>query len=126
MFSVRLTVNDVGTMLGACAAGHGIAQVLALGTEDLLGRGKLVELFPDWSDERFPLYAFHLSRHVPRASAMIDLVQSSALRACKSWSRGNDFPPSPSAGGMRPACVCRPPQGLPALSTVSSCPLRSL
>ena len=35
--SGRLTVNNVGTMLGACAAGHGIAQVLALGTEDLRG-----------------------------------------------------------------------------------------
>jgi DNA-binding transcriptional LysR family regulator len=54
-------VNNVGTMLGACAAGHGVAPILALGTEDLLSRGKLIELFPDWSDERFPLYAFHLS-----------------------------------------------------------------
>lgn len=79
MFSVRLTVNDVGTMLGACAADHGIAQVLALGTEDLLGRGKLVELFPDWSDERFPLYAFHLSRHVPPAKvrAFLDFLAGS-------------------------------------------------
>jgi DNA-binding transcriptional LysR family regulator len=63
-------------MLGACAAGHGIAQVLALGTEDLLNRGTLVELFPDWPDERFPLYMFHLSRHVPPAKlrAFVDFV----------------------------------------------------
>ena len=51
-------------------------QILALGTEDLLSRGKLIELFPDWSDERFPLYAFHLSRHVPPAKvrAFLDFV----------------------------------------------------
>jgi DNA-binding transcriptional LysR family regulator len=72
----RLTVNDAGTLLGACAAGHGIAQILALGTEDLLASGALTELFPDWPDERFPLYAFHLSRHVPPAKlrAFLDFV----------------------------------------------------
>jgi DNA-binding transcriptional LysR family regulator len=77
--SGRLTVNNVGTMLGACAAGHGVAQILALGTEDLLSCGKLIELFPDWSDERFPLYAFHLSRHVPPAKvrAFLDFVVGS-------------------------------------------------
>ena len=72
-------MNNVGTMLGACAAGHGVAQILALGTEDLLSCGKLIELFPDWSDERFPLYAFHLSRHVPPAKvrAFLDFVVGS-------------------------------------------------
>jgi DNA-binding transcriptional LysR family regulator len=77
--SGRLTVNNVGTMLGACAAGHGVAQILALGTEDLLSCGKLIELFPDWPDERFPLYAFHLSRHVPPAKvrAFLDFVVAS-------------------------------------------------
>jgi DNA-binding transcriptional LysR family regulator len=74
--SGRLTVNNVGTTLGACVAGHGIAQILALGTEDLLNRGKLVELFPDWSGERFPLYMFYLSRNVPPAKlrAFVDFV----------------------------------------------------
>ena len=69
-------MNNVGTMLGACAAGHGVAPALALGTEDLLGRGKLIELFPDWPDERFPLYALQLSRHVPPAKvrAFLDFV----------------------------------------------------
>ena len=77
--SGRLTVNNVGTMLSACAAGHGVAQILALGTEDLFSRGKLIELFPDWPDERFPLYAFHLSRHVPPAKvrAFLDFVVGS-------------------------------------------------
>ncbi|TDY20530.1 LysR family transcriptional regulator [Paraburkholderia sp. BL6665CI2N2] len=62
----HLLVSDVGTMLGACVAGAGIAQVLELGAEDLLRSGQLIELFPDWPDERFPLYALYPSRqHLP-------------------------------------------------------------
>lgn len=59
----RLSANDVGTMHGVCLAGHGIAQILALGAEQLLASGRLVELFPDWPDEIFPLYAVYPSRH---------------------------------------------------------------
>jgi DNA-binding transcriptional LysR family regulator len=62
-----LTVSDVGTMLGACLAGAGIAQVMALGVQDLLAQGELVELFPDWPDETFPLYVLYPSRHHPPA-----------------------------------------------------------
>ncbi|SAL75232.1 LysR family transcriptional regulator [Caballeronia peredens] len=72
----RLTLNDVGTMLSACLSGYGVAQILELGSEKLLADGKLVDLFPDWPDERFPLYAFHPSRHHPPAKtrAFLDLV----------------------------------------------------
>jgi DNA-binding transcriptional LysR family regulator len=63
----RLTVNDVSTMHGACLAGHGIAQIMALGTQPLFESGKLVDLFPDWPDERFPLYALYPSRRHPSA-----------------------------------------------------------
>ena len=58
----RLLVSDSGTMIGACEAGAGIAQVLELGCKHLLDNGRLVELFPEWSDERFPLYAIYPSR----------------------------------------------------------------
>jgi DNA-binding transcriptional LysR family regulator len=58
----RLTVSDSGTLLGACEAGAGIAQILELGCKHLLENGRLVVLFPDWSDERFPLYAIYPSR----------------------------------------------------------------
>lgn len=58
----RLLVSDSGTLLGACEAGAGIAQILELGCKHLLDSGRLVELFPDWSDERFPLYAIYPSR----------------------------------------------------------------
>ena len=58
----RLLVSDSGTLIGACEAGAGIAQILQLGCRDLLDSGRLVELFPEWSDERFPLYAVYPSR----------------------------------------------------------------
>jgi DNA-binding transcriptional LysR family regulator len=76
--SGRLTVNDVGTMHSVCLAGHAIAQVMELGAEQLITAGRLVELFPDWSDARFPLYALHPSRHfVPaKVRAFLDFIVS--------------------------------------------------
>jgi DNA-binding transcriptional LysR family regulator len=59
----RLMVSDVETMFGACIAGAGIAQIMAPGTQSLLQSGQLVELFPDWPDELFPLHAIFSSRH---------------------------------------------------------------
>jgi DNA-binding transcriptional LysR family regulator len=58
----RMLVSDSGTLIGACEAGAGIVQILEIGCEQLLKSGRLVELFPDWSDERFPLYAIYPSR----------------------------------------------------------------
>jgi DNA-binding transcriptional LysR family regulator len=58
----RLLVSDSGTLIGACEAGAGIAQILELGCKHLVESGRLVELFPDWSQERFPLYAIYPSR----------------------------------------------------------------
>src|SRR6267154_1573799 len=65
---------DAGTMLEACVAGAGVAQVMEFGAMDHLYRGRLVELFPDWPYEIFPLYVFHPSRHhVPaKVRAFID------------------------------------------------------
>jgi DNA-binding transcriptional LysR family regulator len=85
----RLTVNDVGTMHNACVAGYGVAQVMELGAESLLADGKLVDLFPDWPDERFPLYALHPSRHHPPAKtrAFLDFVAAvTAGRAAQIFS----------------------------------------
>jgi len=58
----RLLVSDSGTLIGACEAGAGIGQVLEIGCAELLRSGRLVELFPEWSDERFPLYSVYPSR----------------------------------------------------------------
>jgi len=57
----RLLTSDSGTLLEACQAGAGVAQILQLGTEDLIARGALVEIFPDWNGEVFPLHAIYPS-----------------------------------------------------------------
>ncbi|XYH97582.1 LysR family transcriptional regulator [Sorangium sp. So ce1128] len=79
--SGRLILNDAATMFLACAAGHGIAQVMELGVGELLRSGSLVELFPDWSDEQFPLHVFYPSRQLPPAKvrAFVDFVVSSVV-----------------------------------------------
>ena len=71
-----LTVNDAGTLQSACEAGYGIAQMFALPADPLTVGKRLVPLFPEWQDERFPLYAYHPSRHhVPATTrAMLDYV----------------------------------------------------
>lgn len=55
-------VSDVETMIGACCEGGGIAQIMDLGSRHIMKSGRLVEIFPDWSDETFPLYAIFPSR----------------------------------------------------------------
>ncbi|WP_244816691.1 LysR family transcriptional regulator [Caballeronia sp. Lep1P3] len=75
----HLTLNDPGTMLSACLSGYGIAQILELGHAHLIDEGTLIDLFPDWPDERFPLYAFHPSRHHPPAKTRAFLDFAVAL-----------------------------------------------
>lgn len=72
----QLTVNDAGTLYSACLAGYGMAQVMDLGVGPMLADGRLVEVFPDWPDEHFPLYALHPSRHhVPaKTRAFLDFI----------------------------------------------------
>jgi DNA-binding transcriptional LysR family regulator len=64
----RLTLADGDALVRACVAGAGVAQMLALGFESLLTGGALVDLFPDWPDERFPMYAIRPSRRLPPAA----------------------------------------------------------
>jgi len=75
----QLIVNDVSTMHSACLAGYGIAQVMELGAEALLADGKLIDLFPQWPDDRFPLYALYPSRNHPPAKTRIFLDFVSSL-----------------------------------------------
>ena len=53
-----------------------MAQVMDLGVGPMLADRRLVEVFPDWPDERFPLYAFYPSRHhVPaKTRAFLDFI----------------------------------------------------
>jgi DNA-binding transcriptional LysR family regulator len=73
----RLMVSDVDTMLDACAAGAGIAQVMALGSQALLCSGQLIELLPDWPDEVFPLHAVFPPRQhrAAKVHAFVDFCQ---------------------------------------------------
>ena len=72
----RLQLSDAGTILDTALAGAGIAQIKEIGIREPLADGRLVNLFPEWSDERFPLYALYPSRHLPAAKvrAFIEFV----------------------------------------------------
>jgi DNA-binding transcriptional LysR family regulator len=65
--------------LALCMGGNGIAQSIELGLAPLLNSGALVQVLADWADERFPLYAYHPSRHLPPAKvrAFLDFVGES-------------------------------------------------
>jgi DNA-binding transcriptional LysR family regulator len=74
--NAQLLLSDVATIHAVCLAGYGIAQLLELGIESLIESGRLEIVFPDWLDERFPLYALHPSRHhlPPKTRAFLDFV----------------------------------------------------
>ncbi|ODN68940.1 LysR family transcriptional regulator [Methylobrevis pamukkalensis] len=74
-----LLLTDVNTMLQACLAGAGVAQVMSLGIGQWLASGALIDLFPDWPDETFPLYAIHPSRRHPAAKVRAFLNFCSGL-----------------------------------------------
>jgi DNA-binding transcriptional LysR family regulator len=62
-----LTFTDPKSMLEECIAGTGVAQIIGWGVGGLLASGALIDLFPAWHGERFPLFAFHPSRKHPPA-----------------------------------------------------------
>ena len=76
-----LTFTDPKSMLEECVAGTGIAQIIGWGIKELLASGALIDLFPAWHGERFPLFAFHPSRRHPPAKVRafvefcVELVQ---------------------------------------------------
>jgi DNA-binding transcriptional LysR family regulator len=76
-----LTFADPKSMLVECVAGTGVAQVIGWGIGSLLTSGELVDLFPDWHGERFPLFAFHPSRKHPPAKvrAFVDFCVEIAM-----------------------------------------------
>ncbi|HEY2757213.1 MAG TPA: LysR family transcriptional regulator [Pseudolabrys sp.] len=59
--SGRLTINDGDMMVMACEQGHGIVQSLEFAAPGLHD-GRLIDLFPEWNGERFPLYVHFPSR----------------------------------------------------------------
>jgi DNA-binding transcriptional LysR family regulator len=83
--SGRLVFNELATKLTACAAGYGIAQTIEFGLDPMLANGDLVQILADWAEERYPLYAYHLSRHLPPAKvrAFLDFVLTSIAPTSK-------------------------------------------
>jgi DNA-binding transcriptional LysR family regulator len=81
--SSRLVLDDPSVAVTACAAGQGIFQMLAIGLAPFLSRGELVQVLPEWSEELYPLYAYHPSRHLPPAKvrALLDFIQEIAVCA---------------------------------------------
>src|SRR2546421_4276928 len=80
--SSRLVMDDPSVAIAACVAGQGIFQSLAIGLAPFLSRGELVQILPEWSEELYPLYAYHPSRHLPPAKvrAFLDFIQEIAIR----------------------------------------------
>jgi DNA-binding transcriptional LysR family regulator len=76
-----LTFTDPKSMLQECIAGTGVAQIIGWSVGPLLAEGVLVDLFPDWHGERFPLFAFHPSRKHPPAKvrAFVDFCVELAM-----------------------------------------------
>jgi len=77
-----LTFSDPKTMLDECVAGSGVAQVIGWGVGELLAGGRLLDLFPQWHGERFPLFSYHPSRkHLPaKVRAFTDFCTEIAER----------------------------------------------
>jgi DNA-binding transcriptional LysR family regulator len=73
----RLVMDDPSAAVAACAAGQGVFQSLEMGLGPWMANGELVQILPDWAEERYPLYAYHPSRHLPPAKvrAFLELVQ---------------------------------------------------
>jgi DNA-binding transcriptional LysR family regulator len=78
----RLIVSDIVNLHGICMAGWGIAQVLEVAVKPILETGALVKLLPEWSDERFPIYAVYPSRNYvpPKVRAFLDFVSSAVSK----------------------------------------------
>jgi DNA-binding transcriptional LysR family regulator len=72
----RIVVTEFGPVIGACLGGAGIARVKAIGVQELLARGQLVDVLPDWPGQSFPLYALFPAGPHPavKVRAFVDFV----------------------------------------------------
>jgi DNA-binding transcriptional LysR family regulator len=76
-------MDDPSAALAACEAGQGLFQSFELGLTQWLASGKLVQVLPEWSDERFPLYAYYPSRRQAPAKlrAFLEFIHLIAANA---------------------------------------------
>jgi DNA-binding transcriptional LysR family regulator len=75
----RVVFNDLQTKFAACVAGQGIAQSVAFGLEPLLASKAVVQVLPDWAEERYALTSYHPSRQYTPAKvrAFLDFLLES-------------------------------------------------
>jgi DNA-binding transcriptional LysR family regulator len=75
----RVIFNDLATKLAACVAGQGIAQSVEFGLEPLLVSKAVVQILPQWAEERYALYSYYPSRHHSPAKvrAFLDFLKES-------------------------------------------------
>jgi DNA-binding transcriptional LysR family regulator len=75
----RVIFNDLATKLAACVAGHGIAQSVEFGLEPLLESKAVVQILPNWAEERYALYSYYPSRNLSPAKvrAFLDFLKES-------------------------------------------------
>jgi DNA-binding transcriptional LysR family regulator len=73
---------------------------MELGVEHFVADGSLVELFPDWPGDIFPMYAYYPSRHhVPaKVRVFLDFMMEVAHHADAGARRSWELP-----GGAGPA-----------------------
>jgi DNA-binding transcriptional LysR family regulator len=72
----RVIMDDPSAAVAACIAAQGVFQSLDIGLDAWFASGELVHILPDWSSERYPVYAYHPSRHLPPAKVrpVLDFV----------------------------------------------------
>ncbi|ASW10214.1 LysR family transcriptional regulator [Rhizobium sp. 11515TR] len=84
----RVVFDDPSAAVAACVAGQGLFQSLEIGLESWLQTGQITQILKDWSDEHYPLYAYHPARHLPPAKvrAFLDFVQQIAREKARQGS----------------------------------------
>jgi DNA-binding transcriptional LysR family regulator len=72
----QLVVNGTGSLMAACLAGLGVAQVIELYAREHISAGRLVQVLPAWADETYPLHAYHHAAPLlsARVRAFLDFV----------------------------------------------------
>jgi DNA-binding transcriptional LysR family regulator len=83
----NVVLNDVGTLHNLLRSGFGIGQTMELGAEPYIADGSLVVLFPEWCDERWPLYALYPHRQLRPAKIGVFLDFVSELTGARPLKR---------------------------------------
>lgn len=100
--SGQLMVNGVGSLLAACLGGQGIAQLFEFYTRGLVADGRLVQVLPEWSEETYPLHAYHHAAPLmsARVRAFLDFVSTLTRELPSSGVLASTHGPEGGSGGL--------------------------